>query len=165
MRYNRLIARLLDANPSQIQGSIKIDTLPDITTDCLRFVTEFFDIISKSACHIYHSALQLTPKSSIVWKLYSQWISSPVARVVTGIPASWDSCIASAGTTEYVHCAVWSPCGQFIAAGFSKTIEVRNSDTLERVSILKPPGSMMNYSPHSLTFSPDGCLLACSYFW
>ena len=146
---------------SQIQASADANTLLDTTADCLRFVTEFFEIISQSASHIYHSALVLAPQSSIVWKLYHQQIDS-VARVVTGVAASWDSCIAAIGTTSKVPHATWSPCGQFIAAGLKSTIEVRDSNTLERVSVLKPPG-YVNTMPGFITFSPNGQLLACSY--
>ncbi|KAF9784631.1 hypothetical protein BJ322DRAFT_1195634, partial [Thelephora terrestris] len=63
----------------------------DTAKDCLRFLTEFFEVIRQSAPHIYHSALPLAPASSIIRKLYGQQISS-VARVVTGISTSWDSC-------------------------------------------------------------------------
>ena len=146
---------------SQIQVSADANTLLDTTADCLRFVTEFFEVISQSASHIYHSALVLAPQSSIVWKLYHQQIDS-VARVVNGMTTSWDSCIASIGTTSRVPHAAWSPCGQFIVAGFGSTIEVRDSNTLERVSVLKPP-SHINSMPEFITFSPNGQLLVCTY--
>ena len=146
---------------SQIQASADANALLDTTADCLRFVTEFFEVISQSASHIYHSALVLAPQSSIVWKLYHQRINS-VARVVTGVAASWDSCITSIGTTSRVFHAVWSSCGQFIAACFGSIIEVQDSNTLERVSVLKPPGNL-NAIPESITFSPNGHLLACYY--
>ena len=148
--------------------SINVDSLLNATADCLRFVTRFFEIISQSGPHIYHSALQLTPQSSFVWKLYNQQIHS-VARVAIGAPASWDSCIARVETTQKIHCAVWSPCGQFIAVGVGITIEIRDSTTLERVSVLKPPSnpccSTYYFAYDLLTFSPDGCLLACYCEW
>jgi len=147
---------------SQIQVSVNVKTLLDTTADCLRFVTEFFEVISKSVPHIYHSALVLAPQSSIIWRLYNQQIDS-VARVVTGIAASWDSCTASVGTTGTFSCAGWSPCGQFIAASLGSTIEVRDSNTLERVSVLKPPSHLLGYFPGLIDFSPDGHLLGCSY--
>ena len=162
-----LTVLLLDSlifTQSQVQVSIDVDTLLSTTADCLRFVTEFFEIISQSAPHICHSALLLVPRSSIVRRLYSQQIHS-VARAVTGIPASWDSCTASTGTMEKVHHAVWSPCGQFIAAGFASTIEVRDSNTLERVSVFRPPDCLLNAIPQFIAFSPNGHLLACSYDW
>ena len=136
-------------------------SLLDTATDCLCFVTEFFEVISQSAQHIYHSALQLVPRSSIIWELYSQQIGSPMARVVTGIPDSWDSCTASAGVkAEYYH-AVWSPCGKFIVMGSVGGVEIRDSNTLERLAALRLHGA--GDIVKSLAFSPNGCLLACIF--
>ena len=143
--------------------SINTNTLLDTAADCLRFVTEFFEVISQSPPHIYHSALQLTPQSSIVWKLYHKQVHPPVARVVTGVPTSWDSCTASAGTTGTVDHAVWSPCGQFIAATFGNIIQIQKSNTLERVSVFRLPSHSLGYKPRFLTFSSDGHQLACFY--
>lgn len=148
---------------SQIQASNDVSSLLDTTIDCFRFVTEFFDVIRQSGPHIYHSALLLAPRSSIIRNLYSQRICSPVSKVVTGVPAEWDSCTASAGTTTEVRHATWSPCGQFIAACFDDAIQIRDSNTLERVSELKPSSNRPGEIPKFLAFSPDGRLLACLY--
>jgi len=144
---------------------INVNTLLDTATDCLRFVTEFFEVISQSAPHIYHSALQFTPKLSIVWRLYSKHMHSQAARVVTGIPTSWDSCTASAGVAAGVPCAAWSPCGQSIVAAFGNTVQVQDSTILQRTSIFTPPSQLSQGTCHPalLTFSPDGCRVACSY--
>ena len=142
------------------QVSVDNTTPINTITDCLQFVTEFFEIISQSGPHIYHSALQLAPQSSIVQRLYSQQVYSPVVRVVTGVPTSWDLCTAIAGTPDGVPHAVWSPCGQYIASACINTIQVRDSNTLERVSVLETPDLLSDKSTH-LTFSPNGCLLAC----
>ena len=83
-------------------------------------------------------------------------------RVVTGIPSSWDSCVAIAGATSEPHHAVWSPCGQYIAAGSGIDIEVRNSTTLEVSYVLQPP-DLEDFYPALLAFSPDGHLLICAY--
>ena len=146
---------------TQIKAPVDLTTLLDTATDGLRFVTEFFEVISKSAPHIYHSALPLTPPLSIIRKLYSEQIPSG-ARVVTGIPASWDSCIAMAGAASELYHATWSPCGQYIAVGSGSGIEVRDSTTLEVSYVLKPP-SFLDLFQHFLTFSPDGHLLICVY--
>ncbi|KAF9646351.1 hypothetical protein BDM02DRAFT_3061612, partial [Thelephora ganbajun] len=42
----------------------------DLVDDCFRFVMRFFEIISTSCPHIYHSALPLCPRKSIVRSLY-----------------------------------------------------------------------------------------------
>ena len=128
----------------------------NLATDCLRFVTEFFEVISQSAPHIYHSALQLAPQSSLVWELYSQQICSPMVRVVTGIPSLWDACTASAQVTDW-NCAVWSPCGNFIALSSWRKTTIHDSATLEILSILST--SHLLFQPKSITFSHDGSLL------
>ena len=137
-----------------------ITSLINLATDCLRFVTEFFEVISQSAPHIYHSALQLAPQSSLVWKLYSQHIGSQIARIVTGIPSSWDLCTASAGVTD-CRGAIWSPCGNFIAVGSLGGATIHDSATLEILSIPNTPGWVS--AIRSLAFSPDGSLLVCAY--
>ena len=129
----------------------------DTTSDCLRFVTEFFEVISQSAPHIYHSALLLAPQSSNVWKLYRQYIPSVETRVVTGVPTLWDSCTATVASRGF-H-PTWSPCGQFIATTTTGGIALWDSSTLERISTLNP---LSHRILGPLAFSPDGHLLACS---
>ena len=148
---------------SQVQKPIDVDRLIDTTTDCLRFVTEFFEVISLSAPHIYHSALLLVPHSSMVRKLYHEQICSRAPRVVTGIPTPWDSCTASAAVrVEADARAVWSPCGQRIAVSLVNGIEIRDLNTLERVSVLNYPSGYTEFNPKLLAFSPDGRQLACT---
>ena len=129
----------------------------DTTSDCLRFVTEFFEVISQSAPHIYDSALLLAPQSSIIWKLYRQYIPSSKTRVVTGIPTLWDSCTAAGASRGYF--LTWSPCGQLIATVLTWGVALWDSSTLERLSTLVPLSGKI-FGP--LAFSPDGHLLACS---
>ena len=148
---------------NQIRGSVDVDFLLDTTTDCLRFVTGFFDVIQQSGPHIYHSALPLAPLSSVVRKLYSQQICSPVTKIVTGIPALWDLCTASVGGATKFSGVIWSPSGRFIATGLGKTIQIRDSNTLERVSVLNFPTSHTGMCLVPLAFSADGRLLACKY--
>ena len=84
-----------------------------------------------------------------------------MARVVTGIPALWDSCTASAGAKAEDDHAVWSPCGKFIAVGSMGGVEIRDSNTLEALSALRlhETGATIK----SLAFSPNGHLLACIF--
>lgn len=160
VQIENFVPQVHDVNSYQIRASVGGETPLDTAIDCLRFVTEFFEIISQSAPHIYHSALQLVPRSSIFSELYGQQIHSPIPRVVTGIPTLWDSCTASARITSQVRHVIWSPCGQFVVAGLESIIEVRDSNTLERLYTLKPPHGAASPS-RSLAFSPDGRLLAC----
>ena len=144
----------------QIKPFVDAGSLPDTAVDFLRFVTEFFDVIRQSGPHIYHSALLLTPQSLVVRKLYSHQIRSPVSKVVNGIPTSWDSCTASAGANYEVLHAAWSPCGRFIAASSKGVIQIRDSNTLEGLSVFNPPRKKYLPSFEFLAFSPDGRLLA-----
>ena len=105
----------------------------------------------------------LTPQSSAVRKLYSDQMRTSVSKVVNGIPASWDSCTASAGAKLKVLHAAWSPCGRFIAASFQGVVQIHDSSTLERLSAFKPPPKRHLPSSEFLAFSPDGRLLA--YVW
>jgi len=157
---------LLTLNQNQVRASIDVDSLTNTATDFLHFVTAFFEVISQSEPHIYHSALQLTSPSSMIRELYTHQICSPVSKVVTGIAASEDSCVASIKVKAPTR-GVWSPSGRLIATYTARreigTIEVRDSDTLEMVSALEPPAGYSKYWRKSVAFSPDGCLLACSY--
>lgn len=151
-------------NDERFQISVPVDlkSLLDTAADGLRFVTEFFEVINESVPHIYHSALPLAPASSIIRKLYSQQISS-AARVVTGASISWDSCTAIAGAASEPSHSIWSPCGQFIATGSERKVEVRDSTTLGMLYDLEPPNFDEDFYPNVLIFSPDGHLLICAY--
>ena len=143
--------------------SVDINPLLDIIADFLHFITEFFECISQSSPHIYHSALVLAPQSSIIWRLYGQQVCSPVERVVTGVPALWGSCTASIQVPSGVeedYCFNWSPSGQSIAAFIEGKVKVLDSNTLQGISTFKAPGHLSNV--FSLAFSPNGLLLACS---
>ena len=89
-------------------------------------------------------------------------MNSPALRVETGVPNLWDSCTATTGVGSEIHCAIWSPCGQFVAIGLKDVIDVRDSSTLERSYTLKLPSGAVCI-PYSLAFSPDGHLLACHF--
>ena len=170
VRLNSRIVRCLPTQAeSQVQVSTDVDPLLDTTRDCLRFVTEFFEVISQSGTHIYRSAIQLAPRSSIVRKLYSHHIHSPLMpKIVTGVPDLWDSCTASIGVTGAAKRAVWSSCGRFVAVllecNAQDRVEVRDSITLEVVSVLQPPSDHLPSRFTEPAFSPDGRLLACGYY-
>ncbi|KAF9646613.1 WD40 repeat-like protein [Thelephora ganbajun] len=134
----------------------------DLVNDCLRFTMGFFEVISTSCPHIYHSALPLCPQRSIVRSLYEPH-ARPLTRIVHGLPNSWESSIATAKFPSLIDVAVWSPCSRFIAAwrgGSQGGIEILDAVTLERITTLHSPANMVTL----LVFSPNTRLLTqCGY--
>ena len=124
-------------------------------------MTTFFEPINLSAPHIYHSALELSPLSSIVRKLYYHQ-RIPFPKVATGIPDSWDSSTAIS-SLDYSHesSVTWSPCGQFVATRTKATVEVRDALTFELTTTLQPTETTSQLLG-ILAYSPDGRSLACA---
>ena len=126
-------------------------------------MTKFFEPIKASATHIYHSALELCPTSSIVRKLYYGRCDriTRCPRLVIGTPDSWAPIRSFSCKGGYKSCA-WSPCGQFIATRAEKTVEIRNHLTFELLTILQPP----NDTPPLVglpVYSPNERSLACAF--
>ena len=135
--------------------------LLDIAKDCFQFVTKFFEVINVSAAHIYHSALELCPMSSIIRKLYHHRRTACLPKIVVGTLESWDQSIAISGKDDYNGLGTWSPCGRFVATQTGKAVEVRNQLTLELITNLQPTEAI----PHltgPLAYSPDGHSIACA---
>ena len=134
----------------------------DLANDCLRFVTGYFEIICASSPHIYHSALAVAPKNSIVRRLYGPY-AHPFVRVVCGVPTSWDASTVATARPTRLRSVVWSPCNRFIAITWEdvRTVDIVDSTTLQRLQTLEPPeGVTMTYK--ALAFSPDSHILTCS---
>ena len=126
----------------------------DLARDYSRFVIAFFDLINTSAPHIYISALTLSPRMSMVYEVYKQYVR-PLARVVHGLQTLWEPVVATAYHNDPVTLAAWSPCDTLIAVVRSGAVEVRDAVTLNPLSTFRsPPGFRA-----LLTFSPDSRLL------
>ena len=139
--------------------------LLDTARDFFQFVTRFFEVIKASAPHIYHSALELSPKSSIIQKHYHhQHFQDPKPRVLYGASNSWNQ--PSIIRHDSAPCS-WSPCGQFFAVQTPNFVEVWDALTIEKCSDLQIPESpwtplswMRPHSPDMLAYSPEGHSLA-----
>ena len=147
--------RLAQSYLDRMQGSSTLD----LAQDCLRFVAGYFELISASCAHIYHSALVVAPRESIVRQLY-QSHARPLMRVVHGTPTSWDPNTASASCPSEIMRAVWSPCSRFIAISWGDipTIDVLDSVTLQRLQSFRPLPNVTMWSG-VLIFSPDARIL------
>jgi len=132
--------------------------LLDTARDCLHFVTRFFDPISISAAHIYHSALELSPFSSIVRGLYHHRRCVRYPRVVAGIADLWDQSLRISGASNYESCA-WSPCGQFVATVSHRGVDIRDALSSELVFAFKFTESRI-YTFCAPAYSPDGRSIA-----
>ena len=147
----------LTHTPNQVA---KDHQLLDTTRDYLRFVTSFFEVIDVSATHIYHSALELSPLSSVVRKVYYSQRPLPLPRVVIGARDTWDDVTASVSITGHSsNFLIWSPCGHFIAVAIDGTVEIRGALALNLLSTLQ--SAVVVTHP---TYSPDGHSLACCFY-
>ena len=138
------------------------EELLNTVRDCFHFVTKFFEPIRVSATHIYHSALELSPPSSIIRRLYYHQRHNPFPRVVHGWLESWDECTHLSCATDYIS-HTWSPCGRFVALGTREAVEIRDALSSERLSTFANPdgfGSRPAYSPDgsSLAYLSDNTL-------
>ena len=141
-----------------------------IARDYLQFTTNFFEVIDVSATHIYHSALEQSPLSSIIRKLYHHQQPHPSPRVVIGIPDSWDSSIASISIDSCQYrSSTWSPCGQFVAVRTHNALDIRDASTLKLLSTIQLTKLLSTIQSAVVAtefwrvhaYSPDGHSLAC----
>ena len=125
-------------------------------------MANFSEVISASATHIYHSALELSPLTSIVRKLYYYQQPHPSPRVVIGIRDSWTpTSTVSDGDSQYLS-STWSPCGQFVAVTAMDTLVIRDALTLKTLSTPQSTKDITMFR-RGLAYSPDGYSLAgCS---
>jgi WD40 repeat protein len=130
--------------------------------DYFQFVTNFFEVINVSATHLYHSALELSPLSSIVRKLYYHQKPHPSPRVIIGTPDSWEPTSAVPTNHSYYLSSTWSPCCQFVAVVAKEAVQIWDALTLKLLSIPHPTKATTRFR-HGLAYSPDGySLAACS---
>jgi len=130
--------------------------------DYFQFVTNFFEVINVSATHLYHSALELSPSSSIVRKHYYHQRPHPSPRVVTGIEDSWEPTAAISTKHSHYLSSAWSPCGQTIAVVAEDAVEIWDALTLKHLSTPQSTKGTTTFRC-GLTYSPDGHSLAgCS---
>jgi len=143
--------------PDQV---VKDYQLLDTARDYFRFVTNFFEVINVSATHIYHTALEFSPLSSVVRKLYYSQRSHPIPRVLMGVQDSWDDVTASVSTKCHFYISsTWSPCGQFVAAATDQTVEIRGALALNLIFTLRSVEATIKLGDR-LAYSPDGHSLA-----
>ncbi|KAF9642193.1 hypothetical protein BDM02DRAFT_3193718 [Thelephora ganbajun] len=135
------------------------EELLDIARDYSHFVAVFSEPISVSATHIYHSALELSPLSSIVRKRYYCQRHTSLPRVIVGLGESWEGGIVIPSKNRCLS-YTWSPCGQFIAMQSREAVEIRDSLSFELLSTLKLTEPTPDKVTSLLAYSTDGRFIA-----
>jgi len=107
-----------------------------------------------SAAHIYHSALPLSPRTSIVRRLYEPY-ADPLTRIIQGVPMSWDPAIVAVRCSDIIYHIIWSPCSRFIAIDCKIETQILDATTLGKVKSL----ALEEHYSRSLTFSAESRLL------
>ena len=131
----------------------------DLVNDCFRFVTGYFEIISASSPHIYHSALTVTPMDSIVRKLFESH-AHPFIRIVHGRLMPWGASTVATTCRGPLESAAWSPCDRFIAITCygGNTVDILDPATFQRLQILEFPQDIPT-DYRTVIFSPDSRIL------
>ena len=98
----------------------------------------------------------------MVRALYGPQIRAMV-RVISGVPVSWDTSIASVKFPDWIQATAWSPCSRFIAATYhgSSEVVILDAATLKQLHTMDPLEKKVFWG--NIIFSPKGHLLtACS---
>ncbi|KAG8924740.1 POC1 centriolar protein A [Tulasnella sp. 418] len=133
----------------QAKAPIKV-----LLSDCQSLLLHFRKSITKSACHIYHSALGLAP-DCLLYRQYQKEIEHSVSVMARG--NAWDSLI-----TIYrehfrrITTVCFSPNGLKIA--FASVRVIYLCDSITGITIRELTGHTQEVS--SLSFSPDGFIIA-----
>ena len=115
----------------------------------------FFEVINTSAPHIYHSALPVSPQTSIIRDRYKKY-ARPLTRVIWGLPTLWEPTVATMYWDASVGAVAWSPCSRFIATARSgpSTVQLLDAATLGLLHVFQPTNGWLG-SGSLLSFSPD----------
>ncbi|KAF9650050.1 hypothetical protein BDM02DRAFT_3112640 [Thelephora ganbajun] len=140
----------------EVSGNVE---LLDTARDYSHFVRMFFEPISVSATHIYHSALELSPLSSIVRKQYYCQRHNSLPRVIVGTTRSWERGIAIPSKNRCLSYA-WSLCGQFIATQDFEAVEIRDSLGFGLLSTLRLTKHTLDKRTSLLAYSTNGRFIA-----
>ena len=120
--------------------------------DSQRFLLENFDIIQDSPCHIYHSALPLSPSSSWLYKCYVAE-ASPMVKVVKGVPVTWGECFRTTLVRDSAESL--SHHNTNIATGLGHDIIILNTITGSQSAVLSGHTDFIKCA----IFSSDGTSL------
>ena len=91
-------------------------------------------------------------------ELYKQY-SHPLARVVRGLPSSWDPTVVTSYSKIGPYDAIWSPCNRVIAIVGRRSVVTLDAATLSRLDTFTITSRYLHDEYWRPSFSPDGhCL-------
>ena len=102
------------------------EQLLNIAKDYFHFVTKFFEVINISSPHIYHSALEISPESSIIRELYHNQYPNTTPWVVCGVPHSWSQ---PPTIRDHYQSYTWLPCGNFFSMQTPASVDIQDALT------------------------------------
>ncbi|CCA75946.1 related to WD40-repeat protein (notchless protein) [Serendipita indica DSM 11827] len=131
------------------------DELISLAMDMDRFISHFYQVLTRSASHIYISALPLSPPSSSVRQQYETQYPNTLV-VTTGGYARWLPLrMTYRGHGAPVMNIAFSPDGACIASGsIDRTIRMWDAQTGAQIG---QPFVGHRGAVNSVAFSPDGC--------
>ncbi|KAH7908313.1 hypothetical protein BJ138DRAFT_373116 [Hygrophoropsis aurantiaca] len=138
-------------------------TFPDDTLtlfkDTYRLALMFFDPISQSSLHVYHSALPLTPTNTLLRKYFQAELTGKFV-VMDGLHPDWDGCVRAIDVGDLVHSVAFSPTDSVIASASAKHgAQLWNTTTGANIVSLGPP-----QKPSApICFSPSGARMALAF--
>jgi WD40 repeat protein len=105
--------------------------LLELLHDTERFLLEFYDPISASALHIYHSALPFSPRRTLLYRTFSYELLGAPILVRGERETGWDPCLRTMeGHSGVVRSIAISQDGTRIISGSDdKTIRIWDAQT------------------------------------
>lgn len=108
--------------------------------------------IAKGPSQVYRSALPFTPKDTLLYSLYQQELYDCL-HVLHGVGPRWSPRLTTVlGQRDDLTSIAYSPTGQYIATGFSKSyVSIWDATSYVRVMSFDHEGKI-----HAVCFTPDG---------
>ena len=143
---------------AEVNARAKLLTAPldNLATDCLRLSTHFFHPIRQCAQQVYHTALPLSPTSSLLRKLCLQnVVDNQLSHVASfsGVPSAWGLLLRTVDVRpRQLSCIVASALGIIAACG--DIVDVYDAVTFVLRQSLRAPETVIK-----ILDSPDGSIL------
>ncbi|KAG9088911.1 hypothetical protein FS749_001766, partial [Ceratobasidium sp. UAMH 11750] len=144
----------------QFMGCCPSDGMQDCSTaanDAYRFILSFYDAISRSAPHLYVSALAFAPENSEISRRMRRFFPK-LLTVTQGVEKEWTRCLRSISVSSEVNSVAISPDSRRIASGSDDgTVRIWDAETGD--TVLKPLKGHTR-AVNSVAFSPNSRWIA-----